>query len=555
MKSLTRVVSSTLAASVAALVVGAAPAGASTSGVGTTSTKTSVVTFQLGQNGSLLNLGLLTDVGAANTDSHGGALKASNSLVPITLASPALHLDLSTPAISTAAPGGQSDATSQAITLSGLGVPPAIATATIKPAVLHSDFSTSAAHSTMTAAEVDNLTLLGGGLASIDLLSSSLGADALSSQAAGVRGVNIGTIKLLDLGALLKGIGADLTTLPVGTLSGLLSKLGLPVAGLPAGANLADQVTSLSTALTGLRTTLTSSATSSTTSAVDTAASSALGKLGVPVPAVGTLVTTVNSEITTLQNTLTGLLSNAASALDTFPLVQVAGEQAGIGVKAADTLGHSSASTLFSPLKVIVAGQALNIDLQAVAATINSTVDAANGALNGLLGQLGLPTNLVTVKLLEKATNVSMNGAYTSAVAGLSVLHVGIAAISPAVVSNALSTLSGPSITSLLNGTPLSSVLGASNAMASVAGLLGTAAPLLGGAQLQVASLAGESTYTFAPATAPSPAQQIPTSLPHTGGSPELAIIGVVLAGLAIAGLRFARMSRLQPARVTTKSD
>ena len=556
MKSMTRVVSATLAASVAAVVVGAAPAGASTKGVGTTATKTSVLTFQLGSNGSLLNLGLLTDAGGANIDSHNGTLRAANSLIPITLSSPALGLNLSTPAITTLSPGGQSDATSQALTLSGLGVPAAIATATIKPAVLHSDFVTSAARSTITAAEVDNLTLAGGALASVDLLSSTLGADALQGSSDGVRGVNIGSVKLLNLGALLAGIGADLKALPISALSGLLAKLGLPVAGLAAGTSLADQVTSLSTALTGLRTTLVNASTS-ITSTVDTTTGGLLGKLGLPVPAVGTLVTDVNTEITTLQNTLLGLLSNATAALDSFPLVQISGTQAGIATKAADTVANSSAGTAVTPLQVTVAGVKLPaIDLQAVASTINGAIATANGALNGLLSTLGLPTNLVSLKLLEKATSVTQNGSYTSAVAGLSVLNLKVAAIDPSVITGAVSKLIGANAASLLGGTPLTSLLGSSAAMSAVNGLLGQAAPLLGGAQLQIASLAGASTYTFATPTAtPTPTGTVPTSLPHTGANPEMAILGLIMAGLALAAVRMYRMSRLQPARIPTKSD
>src|SRR5581483_5891351 len=125
-----------------------------------------------------------------------------------------LHLNLSTPPISTLSPGGNTTAESQPLTLTSLGIPALLATATLKPADLHSQFASTAAHSQMSAAEIDNLGLVGGALASVDLLSSTLGADAITSQADGARAVNIGTLKLLDLGALLKGIGADLTSLP-----------------------------------------------------------------------------------------------------------------------------------------------------------------------------------------------------------------------------------------------------------------------------------------------------------------------------------------------------
>jgi hypothetical protein len=67
---LTRAVSAGVAATVAGVMVGAMPASAGTVGVGTTNTKTSVLTLQIG---NLLNLGLLTDTGTANTDPHAGS--------------------------------------------------------------------------------------------------------------------------------------------------------------------------------------------------------------------------------------------------------------------------------------------------------------------------------------------------------------------------------------------------------------------------------------------------------------------------------------------------
>jgi hypothetical protein len=408
----------------------------------------------------------------------------------------------------------------------------------------------------MTGAEVDNLTLVGGALASIDLLRSTLGADALSSQANGTRAVDLGQIKLLDLGALLKGIGADLSALPLGTLSSLLSKLGIPVAGIATGGNLADTVTSLTSVVTGLQNTLVG-ATTSITNTVDNATKGLLGSLNLPVPAVGALVATVNTEITSVLKTVTDLLSNALAGLDSFPLLQISGTTAGITTKAADTLANSAAAVAALPLQITAAGVKLPvIDPAAIADTINGVIATANGALNGLLSTLGLPANLVSISVLQKATNVALNGKYTSATAGLSVLNVKIANLDPSVITGALSKLTGAGIGSLLSGTALSSVLGAANSMGAVNTLLGSVAPLLSGVNLQVASLAGASTYTFATAPpAPGTPPTTSTSLPHTGGTPELAIIGLILAAMAVGAVRWARVSRLQPAKVNSRTE
>ena len=556
MRAMTRVVSTALAATVTAVVVGAAPAGAATSGVGTTSTKTSVLSLELGQNGSLLSLGLLTDAGGANTDAHGGTPQASTALVPITLSVPALHLNLSTPPITTQSPGGKADANSTAITLAGLGVPAALATATIKPATLHSEYVTGAAKSTITAAEVDNVSLVGGALASIDLLASKLGADALLTQSDGARGVDLGTVKVLDLGALLKGLGADLASLPLGGVSDLLAKLGLPVAGLTAGSSLSDTVTSLTNALTNLRQTLVN-ATTSITAPVDALTSGLLKNLNLPVPTVGTLVSDVNNLITSVQNTLTSLLTSALSALDSFPLLQITGSQFGITTKAADTLGNSAANIGLSPLSITVAGVKLpTIDVSTITNTINGIIGQANGVLGGLLKTLGLPASLLSLSLLDQAKNVTQNGAYTTATAGLNVLDLKIASLDPTVVLSAISKLTGPVVGSLLGSTPLGSLLGSSAAMGALNSLLGQTASLLNGAQLKIASLAGASTYTFAapPGAVVTPKAATPTELPHTGGNPELAIIGVLAAVAGLAAFRWRRVSRLQPVPVRVRN-
>jgi hypothetical protein len=206
-----------------------------------------------------------------------------------------------------------------------------------------------------------------------------------------------------------------------------------------------------------------------------------------------------------------------------------------------------------APLTVTVAGVSLPINPQAAVNTVNGIVSQANGALNNLLGTLGLPTNLVSLALLDEAHSVSQEHDYTSAAAGVTLITAKIAAIDPSVITGALSKLTGTTASSLLGSTPLGSVLPSSGAMSTLDGLLGQVAPLLGGAQLQIASLAGASTYTFAPVASPStpaaaPSAPLPVNLPHTGGDPALAVIGVILAALAVGAIRWRRVTREQAA-------
>lgn len=571
MRPFNRALSTAVAATVATVVVGAIPASAQTSapnGVGSTTTTTSVLNLSLGSAGNLLKLGILTDKGVSSIDSHSAPAGASNDLVPLTIDSNVAGLHLAVPGLHTAAPAGPTNAGGTALTLGTLGVPASLATASINPAALHSDYSTTAAHSTIGAAQIQNLTIAGGALASIDILASNLNADALSTSADGARGVQVGTIKLLDLGALLKGLGVDLTQLPLSTVTGLIDQLGL-AAGLPAGTSLTQEVANIQTAITGLQSALTSATGNSTLptalSSTTTTALQTIGSLPAPlgaakaaavtpisIPTAGTPLTAVTGLLGQLQSSLGSLLSASVPALDSFPLVQLNGTTVGITTKAADTVANSAAGVTLQPLTLKVAGTPLTIDAAATINQVNTTLATANGALNGLLTQLGLPTNLVSLSLLDQAHNVAMNGAYTVASAGLSLATLKVAAIDPAKIVSGITALGGTPLASVLPslglaaGSPLASVLSATNAMGALNAALGQVAPLTGGAQLQIASLNSASTYTVAPTAAPTgtPITPAHTSLPHTGGNPALAIIGVILALLAFGGVRWVRSAR-----------
>jgi len=553
MRKLTHVVASLTVVATAGVAIAAAPASAAPTGVGGTVTKTTVLNVALGQAGSLLNLSVLGDVGNASIDPHTGTPSANTSLNPLSVASQVLHLNASVPPLTTQAPGGQSDAAGQAISLSSLGVPAALATGTLKAAALHSDFASSAAHSAMTAAEVDKLSLVGGGLLSIDLLSSTLGANALTSDADGARTVNIGNISILDLGVLLRGLGIDPATLPIPTVSALLKQLGAAVPGLPTGVDLSTLVDQLNSSITSLRATI-NPALNQVTGAIDSTTSGILGKVGVTAPSTGSTVAQVNGVVDQVQAKLVALLTSGLSALDSLPLVQVAATSVGITTKAADTVANSAAGITTAPLNIKVAGIALPaIDASAVAATVNGLLASANTALNGLLSTLNLPANLVSISVLDQAKSVTTNGSYTQAVAGITGLTAKIAPIDPAAVLAAVSKLTGATIGSEL-GTALAAVpLPMGTAMSTVASLLQTAAPLTGGALVQIASVSGASTFTVAaaPVAPGTPVVSNPSvPLPHTGGRPELAMLGVLFGGLSLAVVRWRRRPEVRPAAV-----
>jgi LPXTG-motif cell wall-anchored protein len=549
MRTPSRVLAATLAGSLAGVLIAAQPATAAsiTPGVGSTITKTTVLEVQLGQNGSLLDLNVLGDQGSASIDPTNSP-SASASLVPLSLTSGLLHLNLSTPALSTKSPGGTASSNGQSLSLASLGVPTALATGTIKAATLHSDFVTSAAHSLMSAAEVDNLSVLGGSLLSIDLLSSNLAATALTDNANGARGVSVGTVKLLELGALLKGLGIDLASLPVPSVSQLLTTLGTSVPGLPAGVDLSTFVTQLNDSITSLRGTL-NAALTQVTGTVNSLTNGILGGLGLPLPSLSSTVTQINDLISQVQAKLIAVLTQGLSALDSAPLVQVSATQVGVATKAADTLAHSAVSITTAPITVSVAGITLPaLDATALVGAVNGALSSANTALNGLLGKLGLPANLVSLSLLDQAKSLTMANGYTQAVGGITGLTAQIAAIDPSVVTGAVAKLVGPTVGSLLGSSLAAVALPLTNAMSAVAGLLKTAAPLTGGALVRIASVGSSSTYALAAAPTVTATPGLPGggpgTLPHTGANSALPAAGVALALLSAATVTWRRRMR-----------
>ena len=569
MRPLNKALSTAVAASVAAVVVAAVPASAAGNGGGQTKTTTSVLSLAIGNNGGVLNLNLLRDTGSANIDTHGADPTGSKtSLVALSLK--AAGLNISSPAIGTSAPGGTPDVAGPTVDAKMLGVPAAIATATIIPAALHSDFAPTGAHSTIGAATVKDLTVAGGALAKVALLQSNLGANALSAQADGTRGVTVSNIELLNLGALLQGVGVSPTSLSVSTLSDLIGQLNLAVNGLAAGTPLASQVSTLTSSISGLQQAIATATSTASPLAVPPALGSLITSLptpttvglaktaAAPLPlAIPTNVADATALVTTLQGQLKSLIGASLAALDSTPLVKIAGTTVGVTTKAADTVAHSSAGVSALPLKVTVAGKDLPaLDATAVADTVNGALNTANGALNGVLTKIGLPTNLVSVSVLDKASNVGQNGNYTVATAGLTALTLRIAAVDPAKLLSGVSALNATPVGTLLSSAGIASAttaalpalpaLPSSAAMAAVNTALGQVAPLLSGTTLQVASLSSASTYAAAPAATPTgtPGGPVRTALPHTGGHPELGILGVIFAALALGGVRWSRSKR-----------
>ena len=188
----------------------------------------------------------------------------------------------------------------------------------LAPASLTSGVDANGAHSALTSA-LGNISLIGG-LISATGFDSTLGTNAKASQADGTRTIKANAVNVLDLGALLNGLGLPLNALPIDAVSGILDGLGLPVASVvsrPLAPTSAASSATLNTTLDGLQAQLAGAAGGIHQTALPAPITSLLGGLplgGLPIPVIGDPLSVVNALIDTVQGLLAGVLETALSA-------------------------------------------------------------------------------------------------------------------------------------------------------------------------------------------------------------------------------------------------
>jgi len=358
---------------------------------------------------------------------------------------------------------------------------------------------------------------------------SSLGAAAKPGDADGLRGLSIPSIQVLNLGAVLQGLGINPATLSVTQVGNALNTLQTTVssaAGTLNGAGL--------TQLSGLQQVLT------------TPAPAGLGGLpaatllsAVPAPVLALVtgaipgglpagVTSVGDVSNLLKSTFTTALGDLASA----PLLQVNDLVVGISTKAADTVGNSAADIKASLGSINVGNLSVpGVDLASVLSNAQTTV-------NTVLSNVGLG-NLVTVKALDQTRSVATSNGYVNALANLTGVHVAIAPLSS--LAGGTTAAAGTDTMGQILGT----VPALSPAMATLNTLLPTSVvgALTQGATVDVLSVGASSAFIPAGTTTANPAAPTPQNgtLAVTGGPTQvLGFIGLLLLA-TVAGLRWLR--------------
>jgi hypothetical protein len=555
-----------LATSVLAASAFTGPAGAQAAGVGTSSTSTKVLTAQLGANGSLLDLSLLSDEARSTIDSAVASPEAFTRLTALAAKAaivPSSPINV-TQGVFEAKSSGPSEVP---ITGSVLAVPSAtpaalapVLSGTIDPGKLTATLNQGVAASTLNASVTDLKAV--GGLVGVGNVKSVLDATSGATSSSATRGASVTGVNVLDLGALLQGLGLPLGELTPDQLVALVDALGAQTGlPLPSGsATLASAVASLNSAIADLQATIATvpAATSDITGAIDSTTSTLIGTIGsvagVPLtlPSTGQVVsdavTTVNALITELRTLLNDLLSKGLAALDNLTLLRLEGVEVGVTTKAVDTVEGSVAAVTGKIGKVMVGGVELpGIDLAATADQVNAALAAVNTKLGSVLSIVSPDlANLVKVSVLDKATSITQEGGYTKSRAGIT---AATATITPP--ANLAALVSGL----VANTNDVSAALGAAapqleGLMTQRTGLLnlGTSA-LASPAKVQIASVLSASDFRPGSSTTTGAPGSGTPSLPRTGG-PDLILFGGLLAVLALALRRFSRAPQVQAVEV-----
>lgn len=532
---LTRVAATATAIAIAAAVTTSGPVQAA-SGVGTSSASTNLLDISLGTSGSLLSLRVLSDDARATIDPRVASPEAFSRLTAASISStllPAPLNNFTVPMLESRSPGGAGSVAGPALNfaspIAGVSVPASVLTGAIAPANLTSAVDATGARSSLTAAL--GAISLAGGLVSVDAISSNLGANAKPDAASGSRTVKADAVSVLDLGALLDGLGIPLANLPVSAVSDILAGLGVPVPGVPASMSAEDFVTQLNATID----TLQDQIDGVITTTVGTTAGTVLGGLGLPIPDTGETVATIQGVLDTVQALVATVLEDALAAIDNLTLLKADGVEVGTVTKATETVGASTAGLVAKIGSISMGGVTLpGVDLASTVAALNGLVTAVNTTVSGALGSIdpGL-ANLVSVSLFDKdpATGVTSNGGYTNALAGITALTAKVTP--PAALATIISSLpAAGGIGSAITGAG-GTVPGLSTVMGTFEGLLGpTVQALAGGATLKLASVASGASFT-------TPVAATGGTLPRTGGTAQVALFGFGLAVAALAARRW----------------
>ncbi len=532
------------------------PAVVAPTGVGSGVVRSTLLGVDLGD---LLNLDVLDDESLSTIDPVNGEPISSAVLNPVKLTSSVLG-PLSLGTVATSTTGAEDRKTVGANTAGNVPVP---IVSGLLNGTLSSIVDADGARSSLLAGIGGGGLDLVGGLLDLGKTPEAMTftTNAAPARAEGVRGLNIPSLSLLNLGNLLEGLGLPLGDMPLTHLTGLLKGLGInsvPVAGEEMDTNdIIGTVTDLVEGLDVLEAVpdqpLTRELCGTLEGAVGGLLGPVLGGGGMDddetcitaldtsdgaVPVVGDLVENVDG---LLEDILEGVLPT----LDGLSLLEVRDVKAGMVATATDSVEASVADVVASigSLKVANLDILRNIDLTKDLDVLSGLGDTVTNLLNTGLG-LG---DLLDIDLLKIEELVAPDGDYTKALSSLTALGVGI---KPLGLVGIASSHDEPTARRILGNLPL---LGGGDMLELESLLGGVTSVLTEGVDIKVGEMASEGFFTPVAALTPNlvdpPAKLVTTpdgKLPRTGGSTALpAVLAVLLASTAVVIRRTVRTEKV----------
>ncbi len=567
-------------------------------GVGSGIVASTVLGVELGTDGELLAIRVLGNDSSSTND---GEATTSNGLSPLTVTSKTVPgLDLAIPPVTTSSSG---DEDAERVEPDAIDTP---AVSGAVNAVLSSIVDATSARSGLQAG-LANLSLAGG-LVSVPTGAVQMATEAATASSSGAETITIPAVNVLELDALLEGLGLSLADLPVEDLLGLLDGLGLD---LPDIADPAAVVADLNEAIDALQGE-TGAVTAELCATVDGLLDTVGGLTGLPdldtivgdlplpgtdtgslpvlptepilpgspvvIPPIDTITgvlgagysaaalpddiscanitATAEELLDSVQGLLADTLVGVLATLDGAPLLSVTDVEVSLVSKATDTVEGSVADVTASIGSVQVGALApvlTDLDLTAPVAVLNDLTAQVNDQLGAILATINADlADLVDVEVLQIVESITEDGDVTDAVAEVVALR---ATITPpdVVGAAALLDLAAP-VTDVLDElgatVPVLSVV-----MGELEAALGGVEALAGPSTVTVASIQSASQFrpVAAQAAPPSPTSPTPSAgptpaaqLPRTGSeSVPAAAVAALLVGAALGIRHLSRKSEV----------
>lgn len=426
------IVSAAAATTLLGATVAGPAAGAATNGVGTATSDATILNVDLR---GITDINVLKDVSRSSTDPTVGTPEAVVSVTPVSATGFLNAVTKNLPTFESRSRGPVAETSGSVVEVPAELAP--VLAGKVTPALLKALVDSQGAKATLSN-ELTELTV-GGAVLNANSAGNDLTTHAAPTETKSTRAADLDSLTALDLGTLLSMIGIDLTDLPIGVLTQILENAGVGVGDLdPAAAaesinGLAQAASEVQAIVSDLETSLTILSAQLVPDGLTSDVEDLLNEMdlldGVDLSVLAEVQGLLDDILAQLLPSLDEMLVN----LNNLALLSVSDAGVEVSALAKEEVKDSSATVKASIGAITVAGQTIpGVDLLDTVAQVQGVIDTAQGALDGLLGQItdgtGLPSlsGLVKVSLFDKGTSVAKVKNYTESLAAITLLTVSI---------------------------------------------------------------------------------------------------------------------------------